>query len=29
MSFRFIDLFCGGGGSITGAVDALNADGAR
>lgn len=22
--FRFVDLFCGGGGSITGAVDALN-----
>ena len=23
--FRFIDLFCGGGGSITGVIDALNA----
>ena len=22
-SFRFVDLFCGGGGSITGAVNAL------
>jgi len=25
--FRFVDLFCGGGGSITGAIDALNAAG--
>lgn len=25
--FRFIDLFCGGGGSITGAINALNAAG--
>ena len=25
--FRFIDLFCGGGGSITGCIDALNAAG--
>ena len=23
--FRFVDLFCGGGGSITGAIEALNA----
>ena len=23
--FRFVDLFCGGGGSITGCIDALNA----
>ena len=23
-TFRFIDLFCGGGGSITGAINALN-----
>jgi len=23
MSFRFVDLFCGGGGSITGAISAL------
>ena len=26
-NFRFIDLFCGGGGSITGAINALNAAG--
>lgn len=26
-SFRFVDLFCGGGGSITGAVNALRAAG--
>ena len=26
-SFRFVDLFCGGGGSITGCIDALNAAG--
>lgn len=25
MSFRFVDLFCGGGGSVTGAIDALRA----
>lgn len=25
--FRFVDLFCGGGGSITGTIDALNAVG--
>ena len=25
--FRFVDLFCGGGGSITGCIDALNAAG--
>ena len=25
--FRFVDLFCGGGGSITGTIDALNAAG--
>ncbi len=25
MSFRFIDLFCGGGGSVTGAINALKA----
>lgn len=25
MSFRFVDLFCGGGGSITGAINALHA----
>jgi len=25
--FRFVDLFCGGGGSITGAINALNAAG--
>ncbi len=24
-AFRFVDLFCGGGGSITGAINALNA----
>ncbi len=29
MNFRFVDLFCGGGGSITGAVDALNAAGVK
>ena len=23
MNFRFVDLFCGGGGSVTGAIDAL------
>ena len=23
--FRFVDLFCGGGGSITGAINALHA----
>lgn len=28
-NFRFIDLFCGGGGSITGAINALNAAGVR
>lgn len=27
MNFRFVDLFCGGGGSITGAVNALRAAG--
>lgn len=27
--FRFVDLFCGGGGSITGAVNALRAAGIR
>lgn len=27
MIFRFVDLFCGGGGSITGAVNALRAAG--
>lgn len=27
--FRFVDLFCGGGGSITGAVNALNGAGLR
>ena len=27
MNFRFVDLFCGGGGSITGAVTALRAAG--
>lgn len=27
MNFRFIDLFCGGGGSITGAINALHAAG--
>jgi len=26
-NFRFVDLFCGGGGSITGAIDALKAAG--
>lgn len=26
-TFRFVDLFCGGGGSITGAINALNAAG--
>ena len=26
-SFRFVDLFCGGGGSITGAINALNSAG--
>ena len=25
--FRFVDLFCGGGGSITGAINALNDEG--
>lgn len=29
MSFRFVDLFCGGGGSITGAVNALRAAGEK
>ena len=29
MNFRFVDLFCGGGGYITGAVDALNAAGVK
>ncbi len=29
MKFRFIDLFCGGGGSITGAVNALRAAGEK
>ena len=29
MDFRFVDLFCGGGGSITGAVNALNGAGVR
>ena len=29
MNFRFVDLFCGGGGSVTGAVDALNAAGVK
>ena len=28
-TFRFVDLFCGGGGSITGAINALNAAGAN
>ena len=28
-NFRFVDLFCGGGGSITGAIDALNTAGVR
>ena len=28
-NFRFVDLFCGGGGSITGAVNALRAAGIR
>ena len=27
MNFRFVDLFCGGGGSVTGAIEALNAAG--
>ena len=27
--FRFVDLFCGGGGSITGAINALNATGVK
>ena len=27
--FRFVDLFCGGGGSITGAIDALNTAGMK
>jgi len=27
--FRFVDLFCGGGGSITGCIDALNAAGVK
>ena len=27
--FRFVDLFCGGGGSITGAINALNNAGVR
>lgn len=27
--FRFVDLFCGGGGSITGAINALNAAGVK
>ena len=27
MKFRFVDLFCGGGGSITGAVNALRGAG--
>ncbi len=27
--FRFVDLFCGGGGSITGEIDALNAAGMK
>ena len=29
MRFRFVDLFCGGGGSVTGAVDALKAAGVK
>ena len=29
MNFRFVDLFCGGGGSITGAVNALRAAGEK
>ena len=29
MRFRFVDLFCGGGGSVTGAVDALKAAGMK
>jgi DNA (cytosine-5)-methyltransferase 1 len=28
-NFRFVDLFCGGGGSITGAINALNAAGEK
>ena len=28
-TFRFVDLFCGGGGSITGAVNALRASGEK
>ena len=28
-NFRFVDLFCGGGGSITGAINALNAAGVK
>ena len=27
--FRFLDLFCGGGGSVTGAIDALNDAGVK
>lgn len=29
MQFRFVDLFCGGGGSVSGAIDALNAAGVK
>lgn len=29
MKFRFVDLFCGGGGSITGAINALNTAGVK
>ena len=29
MSFRFVDLFCGGGGSVSGAIDALQMAGVQ